>query len=236
MRNPPCAIPHSKLVFRVRGAADRLAGMRNWTRRCVGGGAATVAVMAAVYFGGGCSGDVRMGGGDVRNVEVRPVTHYGMTLDSSATPQQVAYVALRAIGDEVQAKTAADRETAVNVQFDVAAANAIAARNKTKLDNDEFVYSAVYHWTPTVSYYAAGFPQAVEEAESRLIQRTATDDEAELAMELADPKSDPNGQVVMLVWLAKDKGLWRVVHFGFDQRRTLQAARPSPVEPAEPRG
>ena len=59
--------------------------------------------------------------------------------------------------------------------------------------------------------------------------------ECELAIEVDDPSGDPNARVVMLVWLAQDKGLWRVMHFGFDpETRKVEGTakvRPTPKRP-----
>jgi hypothetical protein len=43
--------------------------------------------------------------------------------------------------------------------------------------------------------------------------------ECEVLMEVDDPSGDPNARVVMIVYLARDKGFWRVLHLGFDQTR-----------------
>jgi hypothetical protein len=147
-----------------------------------------------------------------------------MTLDASATPEQVAYVALQAIRDDFQAKSSKDRDTAIDVQFDIAAANVIAARKpkRSSAEADEYLHDVVYHWTPTVSYYVADFPKTGEEAQKRLVIRLKTETDVELAMEVSDPSGDPKAQVVMLIWLAKDKGMWRVLHFGFDRKRALE--------------
>ncbi|MCH7592343.1 MAG: hypothetical protein IH989_06155 [Planctomycetes bacterium] len=176
---------------------------------------------------GGCSRDARLVGRNVRSVTVKPVTHYGVTLDENATPKQVAYVLTRAIRDDFLAATSQDREASLDVQFDICAANVINARNSTAVSRDEFVYTVVYHWTPTVSHYVRGFDTDWAKAEPRLVQSAVHTDGAdgggtkkcEVRMELADPDGDPGAGVVMIAWLARDKGLWRVTHVGFDRTR-----------------
>jgi len=185
--------------------------------------ARTSALLAAVIVVG-CSRDVRLSGRNIRSVTVRPVTHYGLTLDQNATPEQVAYVALRAIREDVEAGTdAAKREAALDIQFDVCAANKIQERNKGSTPRDEWIHSVVYHWAPTVSHYAADFETDWEKAKSRLIlfpskasSVSTSSSEALVAMTVNDPSGNPNASAVLMVLLQKDGGMWRIMHFGFE--------------------
>lgn len=157
------------------------------------------------------------------------MTEYGQTLDEHATPEQVAFVALQAIREDFLAKDAAARQKALDKEFAVCAADVLEARKHQPMSRDEFVYNVVYRWTPTVDHYVGDFPTDWASAKKRLVRRNVTtinpktsgqpsDNECEVAMEVASPDGDPNAQVVLLVWLAKDKGLWRVTHLGFDPR------------------
>ena len=174
-----------------------------------------------------CSRDVRLAGKEIPTVTVHSVEHYGTTLDAKATPEQVAYVALRAIGDDFQAEDEEARTQALATQFDVCAAGVLQQRNTTTIERDEFVYNVVQRWTPTVSHYVKDFPTDWAAAQARMQRRPVTrlgkqteaanaDDECEVAMVVRDPGGDPNAQVVLLVWLARDSGFWRVTHLGFD--------------------
>ncbi len=173
----------------------------------------------------GCSRDVRLAGKNIRSVTVGPVSHYGMTLDANATPKEVVYVLLRAIRDDFLASTPEERQAALDKQFDICAANVIQSRNHTSLARDEFVHNVVYRWTPTVSHYVHDFDTEWEKTRPRLLRRVSKPDsgasnefeECEVLMELNDPSGDPNAGVVMIVWLAKDSGYWRVLHLGFDR-------------------
>jgi hypothetical protein len=180
----------------------------------------------------GCGRDVRLAGKKVRHVQAAVVTRYGITLDQSATPEQAAFVALRAIREDALAANPADRDAAIQVQFDVCAPGAIESKNRTSLPEDDYVYHVVTHWTPTVGHYVGGFEVEPEKAIARLKNRgpkPAADDvaETELAMEVADPAGDPAAGVVMLIWLAQDNGLWRVTHLGFEPKRALAGAAAS---------
>lgn len=172
----------------------------------------------------GCSRDVRLADYEVPSVTVKPVSHYGVSLDKDATPEQVVYVLLRAIRDDFLGSTQEEREAALDKQFDISAANVIEAKNRSGLTRDEFVYNVVHRWTPTVSHYVHDFDTERETVIPRLVRRNpkssqggdAGFDQCEVAMEVDDPSGDPNARAVMIVWLARDNGFWRVVHLGFD--------------------
>ena len=181
---------------------------------------ATAAGALAVWCG--CGGDARLAGHKIRSVTVRSVTHYGITLDQQAAPEQVAFVLLRAIRDDVSAKTREDREAALDKQFDLCAANVLQKRNRTSMPRDEFVHGVVYHWAPTVSHYVGDFETDWGQAAARLVRakasknQKASPEETEVYMELADPGGDPKARVVMVIWMVQDGGFWRVTHLGFD--------------------
>lgn len=191
----------------------------------------TVVVMAMAGVNLGCGRDVRLAGKKVRHVEIKPVTHFGMDLDETASPEQVVYVALRAIREDVFAKSSSEREAAQDIQFDTAAADVIEVRNRGSLARDEFIHHVVTHWTPAVSHYAGDFETDWEKARARMVNRGVTKaasgdiSETELAMVVSDRSGDPAASVVMRVWLARDGGMWRVTHLGFEPRRTLGSAR-----------
>ncbi len=176
---------------------------------------------------GGCSRDVRLAGRDVRSVTVGPVDSYGMRLDEEATPEQVTYVLLRAIRDDFLASTPQQRKTALDIQFDICAANVLRGKNRKGMSRDEFVYNVVYRWTPAVSHYVENFETDWELAKARFVRggpepANGSDTDPKkctVLMELEDPSGEPDARVVMIVWLARDSGFWRVLHLGFDPRR-----------------
>jgi len=196
---------------------------------------ATAVMVIGVACLGGCKQDVRLADHRVRHPEVRTVSHYGLTLDESATPKEVSYVLLRAIHDDFTAETKDARETALDIQFDLCAAGAIAQRNPTSLPRDDFLYTVIYRWTPSVAHYVDSFPKDWEEAKARFVrslnkssgggETTAT--EARVYIELQDPSGDANAQVVLIVGLAKDSGYWRVRELNYDYKRRSIAGRGS---------
>jgi len=176
---------------------------------------------------GGCSRDVRLAGRKLRSVTVGTATHYGVTLDQNASPQQVTYVLLRAIRDDFLARSEPEREAALDKQFDICAANRIAARNRVPANRDELIYNVVYRWTPTVSHYAHDFETEWGKAQERFVLKGPRPlrgsnngpMECEVLTEVDDPGGDPNARVVLAVYLVQDNGFWRVLHLGFDTRR-----------------
>ncbi len=189
-------------------------------------------VSAALLCGfigwGGCSRDARLAGRNVRkNVTVRAVTHFGVTLDQAASPEQVAYVLLRAIRDDFAASGRDERDAAIDKQFDLCAGNVIAAKNRTGMSRSEFLFHVVHRWTPTVSHYVYDFETRWDQAKKRFVRlgpRAAKGSdsgamECEVIMEVDAPSGDPNARVVLVVYFARDNGFWRVVHLGFDPTR-----------------
>ncbi len=184
-------------------------------------------VLLGVGFGlwgmGGCREDVRLAGQNVRSVTVDTATHYGVTLDEAASPEQVAYVLLRAIREDFHATGKAERESALDKQFDVCAAGEIQKRNSTVYSRDTFVHNTVWRWTPTVSHYASDFDTDWDKAKARLIRKEldpkedlgADLRECKLHLAVADPNGDPNAGAVVEIHLVKDSGYWRVLRIGF---------------------
>jgi len=196
--------------------------------------AARITLLALIVFvvgiaPSGCKRDARLAGRNIpENVQVHSVTHHGQTLDESATPEQVAFVLFRAIADDFEADSPEAREEALAVQFDLCAAGEIA---KTKLPSrllDEHIYKVVYHWTPTISHYVPDFPKDWDSASKRLVRRASPKsaggaEECEVLLQVDDPhafrdgKPDPNASVVIVIWMVKEGGYWRVTHPGFEQ-------------------
>src|SRR3972149_10392414 len=111
-----------------------------WNKRGMRSVAASVGLTVAAASGlavwCGCGGDARLAGQRIRSVTVRSVAHYGVTLDQQASPEQVAYVLLRAVRDDVVAKSREERDTALDKQFDLCAATVIQNKNRTSLPRD----------------------------------------------------------------------------------------------------
>lgn len=170
----------------------------------------------------GCQGDHELVGRKIPHVEVRAVSCYGVQLDHAASPEQVAFVALQAIRDYMRAEDEAAREAALSVQLDVCAADEIESRKQLRLTRDEYVYKVVRQWAPTVGHYIASFPTSWDGTSNSLVKRETASgtnggsNETEILLEVSDPVGNPNAGAVVVVWLVRDKGFWRVTHVGFD--------------------
>lgn len=198
---------------------------------------ALLAWLAAAAGLAGCSRDVRLAGKKVRHVQARVVQHHGIELDESATPEEVVYVLLRAIHDDVNARTAAEREAAMDVQFDTCAPDGIvSAAPPSKATRDEALYLVVSHWAPALAYYADTFNVPFDKLRPRM---TATSPRVGRSGDVActvnvrteDPSSDPRAAVNIIVSLVRVRpagaavgsgadsgdgsGLWRVLTVGF---------------------
>lgn len=136
----------------------------------------SLTVVAGIFLAaavGGCTNEEK----DVPKAEVKPVTAYGITLDESATPQQVTYVLLRSLADDVHAAQAhpprpEDQKKANLITVDVCAPNEIeqrilralreAAKDPGKVtslgkDRDREIYKVVNAWGSIVAYYVDSF-------------------------------------------------------------------------------
>jgi hypothetical protein len=182
--------------------------------------AAAIALGAAML--NGCEDPQRVVGQRARTVVVQPVSAYGLTLDESAGPREVAYVLLRAIKDDIEADEDFDaREAAFDLQLAVSAPDTIFERSVRKgLGRDENVRRIVWHWAPTLGHYKDDFPESWPEAQERMARLPYSnaprgEEWTRVLIELADPSGDPNAAVVAEIQLVREKGFWRVVQVGF---------------------
>ena len=178
---------------------------------------------AVLVLTGACDRDARLAGRNLRDVTVKTVTHYGATLDKSATPQQVTYVLLRAIRDDFKANSREEREAALDKLFDVSAAGQLTQRGANEIDRRELVFRIVNRWTPTVAHYVDDIETDWEKARERLREvglepvknRNDGTQRCKVITQLADPSGDPNAAVLLTIQLIQDSGYWRVVGLAY---------------------
>jgi len=190
--------------------------------------AAVAGCLAAVLVGtGACDRDARLAGRKLRDVTVGTVTHYGATLDKSATPKQVTYVLLRAIREDFKAKTLEERETALDKLLDVAATGYLTKGRANEIDRWETVFRIVNRWTPTVAHYVDDIETDWEKARVRLREiglepiknRSDGTQQCKVITQLADPSGDPNAAVILIIQLIQDSGYWRVLGLAYENSR-----------------
>lgn len=193
--------------------------------------------------------------------EVKTVTAYGQTLDESATPQQVAYVLLRSLAEDVQAAQAKpprreDQKQANLITWSVAAPNTIeqrilsTAREHAK-DPARFqslgenrkkeIYRVVNQWAPIVAYYVASFDQDPETAMSRMHVRPSPNGQVTHILYEVTPdptRPDVDQRRTLDIELVKEKGAdgkeyWRVARVGYIGLGTRPTTQPAGTQPAK---
>jgi hypothetical protein len=117
------------------------------------------------------------------------VNAYGLTLDENASPEQVAYVLLRSLSDDVEAAQAfkhAEQTKALHRTFALAAHTEMERRILAVLkavdedadlenDRDKKLYSIVRLWAPIVAHYVDSFETDPSAASAKMKRRDAAD-------------------------------------------------------------
>ena len=213
---------------KITPGSDTRSHIRSWSAIATG-----CILLTSIHLCG-CGRDARLVGKDLpTDLSVRTVTHYGLTLDEKATPQQVGFVLLRALREDYEAPDKAARTAAMNVQYDITATNEVIALHPDGLPPAETIYSLVKQWTPTVAHYAAQLPTEWEKAKDRIVatnpqpSKTGREGmmECQVLYQLDDPKGDLNGRVVVYGALVQDKGFWRVRTVAFVPNRRVLATK-----------
>ena len=184
-----------------------------------------------------CTDDARLVGHGVPEVTVQVVRDQGLELGAEATPQEVVFVLLRAIRDDVLAgedqparRPALERQFAVcdpDYIYDcyrdwfrrVYGRNAVAGR-------DEWVYKRVSLWAPVLAHYVASFDFDLQEARSQMRVLPTSPGErwpgetCQVDIPVADPAGRQGADVVARVRLHRhSRGYWRVFQVGFAKQR-----------------
>jgi len=179
---------------------------------------------------------------EVPPIEVKQVDAYGVTLDESATPQQVVYVLLRSLRDDFEAAQARDRQRqkeAFRTTFSLAAfseidkrlARAFGQQDEGKdagLDThrDNQIYDVINHWAPIVGHYVRSFDMEQSAAVAKMHMVTAANgSNAHVSYDVShDPQeTDPAKQQLATIDVelvqekasAGSKMYWRVARVAF---------------------
>jgi hypothetical protein len=190
----------------------------------------------------GCGEDARLAEHDVPSITVQTVSDQGVELGPGADPEEVVFVLLRAIRDDVMAGS--DREArrqALLRQLAVCDPDYIYQLYTSTMGpravhgRDEWVYKKVNLWAPTLAHYVDSFDLDVEKAKKRMVSRPTSEREPwpgeTVRVDLAakDPDELPGADVVVRVRLHKhESGHWRVFHVGFGKTRPRTAAAAQP--------
>lgn len=183
--------------------------------------------------------------------EVKTVSAYGLTLDESATPEQVVYVLLRAIADDVTAAQAHEHDKqreALLLTYRLGAYSVIEKRLVDVLnqslasevkslgkDRDRRLFDFVKGWAPIASHYVRGFDTDSRAAMARMSVQASPDGERIHVYYPVchDPQeSDPakRQEATLDIELAKEKAgsrsYWRVARVAFKGRDVPPRVQP----------
>ena len=198
----------------------------------------------------GCQKDI-----EIPPIEVKEVVAYSVTLDESASPQQVVYVLLRALRDDFEAAQAKDRERqkeALKATFSVAAFSEIEKRlvrvfasgGEGKVGTglgahrDHKIYGVINHWTPIVGHYVRSFDLDQAEAVAKMrVASLANGSSTHVYYDVShDPQeTDPAKQqrATLDVELVKEKAsagsrmYWRVARVAFHGTKARRRVAPT---------
>ena len=204
--------------------------------------AAVAALVAA-----GCRQPVEIPSTDVKVVEA-----YGVKLDESATPRQVAYALLRAIRDDVESAQAGDRDgqkRAFRTTFSLGAFSEIEKRLARGLGDgkedslgetrDRRIHDVIYHWAPIVAHYVPSFDLDETTAVGRM-KVLETPNATSTCIVVYDVAHDPAAsdpakrQPAMIeITLTRERStggaqeFWRVAKVAFRGSQAKAASRPA---------
>lgn len=191
-----------------------------------------VLLLAGGWFGAGCSKQEE----EVPPVKIETVEAYGIRLDESATPKQVAYVLLRSLADDVQAAQAFQRERqrqALEQTFALAAYSEIERRLLQNFNanakweegyRDRELFRVVNCWAPIVAHYVASFDTHFETAARKMqVEIDRGEKKAMVYYPVChDPLSEDPAKreaVILQIELVREKAneklYWRVAWVGY---------------------
>ena len=109
------------------------------------------------------------------------VTSHGMTLDENATPEQVVWVLLSAIREDVRTKVnSPEWKDLMKLQCRLANVELLRSRADTSergrhLDRDGLFFGIVRGWAPALNYYAESFDDEFEAAKAKMTSKPIND-------------------------------------------------------------
>ncbi len=211
---------------------------------------AATLMVAALAMLPGCGEDARLADHAIPHVVVKTVTDNGIELGPNATPQQVAFVLLAAIRDDVLAgDDQVARRSALMRQFAVADPGYIHDFYKQVLgqqavySQDEWAYKKVHLWASTLAYYVDSFDLPFNTARSMMVVSPINPQEGwkgetiQVDFPASDPRGDPNAAAVVRIRMHKTTaGYWRVFHVGFSKQRAIpvRLSQPAPASGTAP--
>ena len=198
----------------------------------------TLAIVVSVWCGCGCKDDARLAGHRIPKVTVGPVRDQGLELGAEASPEEVVFVLLRAIRDDLLAGVDQQaRRQALERQFAVCDPDYIydwyrrSYGRRAAADRDEWVYKKVTLWAPALGCYVDSFDLDLETGRSRMsVSPTSRHEDwpgetVQVDLPVRGPAGQVGAETVVRVRLHRHaSGYWRVFQVGFAKRRGLTGA------------
>jgi hypothetical protein len=182
----------------------------------------------------------------IPEAKTKEISAYGLTLDADAPPEQVVYVLLRSLKDDVEASQSfkhAEQKEALDRTFALAAHSEIEQRllalvKSVKKDvdlgdeRDEKLFEIVDKWAPIVAHYVDSFDTDASAAAAKMKRRNAADGKlVHIYYPVTHEASATEPEQVLDIELVKepadDTEYWRVVRIDYVPKAKI----PSILEP-----
>lgn len=181
------------------------------------------------------------------------VNAYGMTLDETASPEQVVYVLLRSLADDVHAAQQfhrAEQIEALHRTFTLAAHSEIERRLLAVLrtvkkditlgdERDKKLYDIVDKWAPIVAHYVDSFDTDASAASAKMKRSDSADGKrVHVYYPVAHLAKAPEPEQVLDIELvqepAGDVAYWRVARIDYVTKTRIQPILKPSTAPAAP--
>ena len=202
--------------------------------------------MVVALLTGGCD-DPSLAGKDVPSSEVRTVESHGRVLDPQAPPEDVVFVLLQAVREDVQAARDRDKEAAkkaLRLEASLAAPEWMYSAYKRNLQRaampvevrpDVAVFKLVRMWAPMLAHYADSFDRDYQAAVQNMLVRHQPD-QVEAVVFYDVPTASVDSPATVKVELRKEQEHWRVRRISYSDTSVaaLRGRQPTPAAEAPP--
>jgi hypothetical protein len=202
--------------------------------------------VAAALLAGGCK-DPSLVGKAIFPVDVKPVEAFGRVLDEEAPPQDVVYVLLQAIRQDVAASRARDKEAeleAMKIETSLAAPESMLAAFRRVLQRSALpvditaelaVHKLVRMWAPMIAHYQDVFDTDYDAAVANMAVRHQPGSiDAVVLYDVPSPTGSPPATIK--AEMRREKGFWRIRRLSFSDDSAAEVrARMSQMTPSAPK-
>ena len=205
--------------------------------------------LVAALLTGGCK-DPSIVGKAVFPVDLKPVEAFGRVLDEQAPPQDVVFVLLQAIRQDVAASRARDRKAelkAMEIETSLAAPESMLTAYRRVLERGALpveitaemaVHKLVRMWAPMLAHYQKAFDTDYDAAVANMaVHRQPNSIDAVVLYDVPSVTGDPPATIK--AEMRREKELWRIRRLSFSddsaaevRARTSQGTIAAPSPPA----